>query len=168
MRAYSSGSACLCQTVSVKLLTGWRFGKETGGGWGVLGRWNNMFISTGDAGVIDYWLYQCDCMDVSVWLSSPGVLHTTQPTCIHESVSARLERTTPDWHYTGVFPNMHSSDSQSNCLQDAKKKKRKSPFFPLSRLCVVCHVWFMRWEGAHDCCMFVHKARWDYSVIYCT
>lgn len=158
MRAYRSVSACLCWAVSI----------------------NNMFILTGDARVIDLrlkekknavkkaciffrreWRHPRDCMDASVWLTAPGVLHTTQPTCIHESVSARLERTHPDWHVYRCFP-LHAFLGRTESLSGRCKNEQKNS--PPARCHACCHVWFMKWEGAHDCHVFVHEARWDYCM----
>lgn len=131
MRAYRSVSACLCWAVSI----------------------NNMFILTGDARVIDLrlkekknavkkaciffrreWRNPRDCMDASVWLTAPGVLHTTQPTCIHKSVSARLERTHPDWHVYRCFPLHAFLRTDRVTVWKMQKRTKKFPSCPLSRL----------------------------------
>lgn len=136
MRAYSSGSACLCWAVSI----------------------NNMFILTGDARVIDLrlkekkcsekslyffrreWKNPRDCMDASVGLTTPGVLHTTQPTCIHESVSARLERTHPDWRVYRCFP-LHAFLRQTESLSGRCKNEQKIPLLPVVTPVVMYDLW---------------------------
>lgn len=75
----------------------------------------------------------CDCMDVS----SPGVLHTTQPACVKESVSECLEEAVLTDSMQVFFPDRQFLHSHSHSVGDTEVEK--APFYLLSRSCVVMY-----------------------------